>query len=334
MEGAGGSPIPPQPGDRILSSTDGLRIALLATSTEHAGGMTPRRSISEVIVHEAPAHPPRIGRLLDFLIAKGGVVRAEQVRRAGHGRYVVDNARAMGLVLQPRRGWLAASDADVELLAAARAGVVLSCVTQARRLGLWVLDEDQPHLAAPAHSGSARPTRGVLHWAQPLVARDPNVLTDPIVNVLALIATCQPFAAALATWESALRHGLVTKQELERLPFGPRGRELRAVAQPYSDSGLETLVLEGLRILRLPIVAQAYLFGRPVDFLIGDRLVLQVDGAHHVGAQRERDIEFDARLMLMGYHVIRVGYVQVVERWPEVQDVVMRAVAQGLHLVR
>lgn len=87
-----------------------------------------------------------------------------------------------------------------------------------------------------------------------------------------------------------------------------------------------------LRFLKVPILAQAHLGGRPVDFLIGDRLVLQVDGGHHVGSKRDADIEHDRRLMLLGYHVIRVSYVQVVEQWLVVQEQIMRAVAQGLHL--
>lgn len=74
------------------------------------------------------------------------------------------------------------------------------------------------------------------------------------------------------------------------------------------------------------------LHGHRVDFLIGDRLVLQIDGGHHVGAQREADIAHDAVLRLHGYTVIRVGYAQVTERWPEVQDRILRAIAQGLHL--
>ena len=59
--------------------------------------------------------------------------------------------------------------------------------------------------------------------------------------------------------------------------------------------------------------------------------MLQVDGGHHVGLQRAEDVAHDAALTLLGYHVIRVTYVQVVERWHEVQDLVQRAVAQGLH---
>ena len=66
--------------------------------------------------------------------------------------------------------------------------------------------------------------------------------------------------------------------------------------------------------------------------LSGERLVLQIDGATHVGPQREEDIRHDAALMLLGFHVIRVGYRDVVDGWPAVQDLIMRAVAQGLHL--
>lgn len=62
--------------------------------------------------------------------------------------------------------------------------------------------------------------------------------------------------------------------------------------------------------------------------------MLQIDGGHHVGEQREADIEHDAQLMLLGYHVIRVGYRQVIDRWDSVHDLIVRAVAQGLHLIR
>ena len=85
--------------------------------------------------------------------------------------------------------------------------------------------------------------------------------------------------------------------------------------------------------LGVRIVPQAWISGHRVDFLIGERLVLQIDGATHTGAQRTADIRHDAELMLMGYHVIRVGYAQVVHDWPAVQQLIMHAVAQGLHLV-
>ncbi len=65
--------------------------------------------------------------------------------------------------------------------------------------------------------------------------------------------------------------------------------------------------------------------------IAGERLAVQIDGAHHVGPQRSEDIRHDAALMLLGYHVIRVSYGQVMHGWPEVQEQIMQAVAQGLH---
>ncbi|MFT4158182.1 MAG: DUF559 domain-containing protein [Microbacterium sp.] len=65
---------------------------------------------------------------------------------------------------------------------------------------------------------------------------------------------------------------------------------------------------------------------------MGNRLVVQIDGAHHVGAQRDSDNAHDALLRLHGYHVIRISYHQLMERWPEVQSLILAAVAQRLHL--
>ncbi|MBM7826841.1 DUF559 domain-containing protein [Microbacterium aurum] len=83
-----------------------------------------------------------------------------------------------------------------------------------------------------------------------------------------------------------------------------------------------------------PLEHRASIEGHRVDLLIGARLVLQIDGGTHVGRQREEDVAHDAALMLRGYYVICVGYTQVIERWEEVQERIMRAVAQGLHLAR
>jgi very-short-patch-repair endonuclease len=261
----------------------------------------------------------------------GGVARVARILDAGIRRYARRAAIAQERILQVRKGWVALPSADAYLVAAARAGVVVSCITQARRMGLWVLNEDRPHVALNPH-GLSGAVGATVHWSRPLIPRHPDALVDPIENVLALVATCQPFEAALAIWESALRAGLITRPALERFDLSSAARRLLSVASPFSDSGLETFVVPRLLWLRLPIVPQAWIAGHRVDFLIGDRLALQIDGGHHVGAQRAADIEHDAQLMLLGYHVIRVGYLQVIDRWHTVQDLIMRAVALGLHL--
>ncbi len=264
--------------------------------------------------------------------AGGGIVPSAQLVRDGVKGHLIEKAVAAGHLVRIRRRWVALPGADPDLRAAARDGVVLSCVTQARKLGLWVLDDGARHVAARSHAGRIVAAKGTtVHWAQPLVARKPDVLQDPIENVVAAVALCQPYERALAIIESALRKELIDRVAMRRLSLSARALELIDAAQIFSDSGLETFVVPRLAWMKLRIVPQAWIAGHRVDFLIGERLALQIDGGHHVGQQRTSDIAHDAQLMLLGYHVIRVGYEQVVNDWPAVQDVIMRAVAQGLH---
>lgn len=263
---------------------------------------------------------------------QGDIVLAADVRRAGYSDRTVADAVASGALLRLRRRWLSLPEADPEMMSAARAGVVLTCATAAARQGLWVLRAPGVHVATHPHAGRVD-VRSVarVHRARPLVPRRPADLVDPIENVLELVAQCLPHEEALAVWESALNKRLVTGEEMDRLPLRGPARMLLDEAEPLSDSGLETVVPGRLRWLKVRIIPQAWILGHRVDFLIGERLVLQIDGGHHVGTQRDRDIAHDALLTLNGYVVIRAGYRQIVEDWPSVQHDITRAVAQGLH---
>ncbi|CAG7616719.1 DUF559 domain-containing protein [Leucobacter soli] len=262
-----------------------------------------------------------------------GVARSAELLRLGVRRVEVDRALGSGAAIRPRKGWLALADADPDLLGAARRGVVLSCITQAKRLGLWVLEEPTRHVAARTPTSRAEAPGCVIHWAKPTVPRMPWVLEDPIENVLGYVAVCQPYEAALAVWESALHQQLVAYDRLRALPYRSGAQTLLRASTPFSDSGLETLVVSRLRWLRIRVLAQAWVHGHRVDFLIGDRLILQLDGRDHVGRQRTEDNRLDSLLLLNGYSTIRVGYSQVLYDWPAVQHEILTAVAQGLHLV-
>src|SRR4051794_7167252 len=104
---------------------------------------------------------------------RGGVVPSARLIRDGVKGHLIEKAVARGALVRIRRRWVALPDADPLLVAAARAGVVLSCITQAKRLGLWVLDAGgAPHFAARPHAGRvAAAARATVHWAEPLVAR-------------------------------------------------------------------------------------------------------------------------------------------------------------------
>lgn len=261
----------------------------------------------------------------------GGIARSRALCDAGLSKHDIAAAVAAGRLVRERRVWVALPDADPSLRQAARGGVILSCITAAGKLGLWSGTDARVHVACHPHSGMAGLPGAVLHRHAPLVPRDPAALSDGVTNALHAVALCQPFEQAVAVWDSALNKGLVDIQSLRRLPLPQRATRVLDAASPFRDSGLESFVPVRLRWLRLPIRSQAWLYGHRVDFLIGERLVLQVDGGHHVGMQRTSDIEHDALLLLHGFHVIRVGYDQIVNRWAEVQELVLAAVAQGLH---
>ena len=277
-------------------------------------------------------HPSSLIGIVEAVRRVHGVARVRDLTDRGVRRSTLDAAIRGGGLVRVRNGWVAVPDADPAFVAAARHGVVLSCITQARHLGVWVHAEAPGvHVAATPGSAGGKPDGIRVHWAKPLVPRQPGVLVDPIENVLALVAECEPFEQALATWESALNKGLVTRELLQNLPLRARARGLLEHASPFADAGLETYLRLRLRWLRVPIRVQTWIAGHRVDALLGDRLVLQIDGAHHVGAQRSEDIRHDAALKLMGFHVIRIGYRQMIDEWPMVQDLIMRALAQGLH---
>ncbi len=274
----------------------------------------------------------RAQRAMLMTRALGGVARVRTLQSRRVSRHDIGLALGVGLLQRVRRGWVAEPSADRMLVDAARYGAVLSCVTQAGRLGLWVHDEMPGlHWGVTPGSSGGQPAEVHVHWAKPLIPRHPDALEDPIENVLALVADCAPHEQALATWESALNKGLVRREVLERLPLKSVARDLLLEAIPFADSGLETYLRTRLAWMGLPLTFQTWIAGHRVDLLIGDRLVLQVDGATHTGAQRSEDIRHDAELRLMGYHVIRVGYRQVMDQWHMIQDLIMRAVAQGLH---
>lgn len=272
--------------------------------------------------------------LLNEVRSLGGAARTVQLHERGHSKHVIAAAVSQQMLVRPRRGWVALRGLDQELLLAATHGAVLSCVSLARRKGLWVAETPtRPHLAVRSRAMHVS-APAELHWARPLVPRDPDSLVDSLSNMLDLVANCLPREHALAIWESALNKKLTDLQALGQLPFSNSAKRVLEQCTPFSDSGLETLFRTRLRWLGVSIRAQTWTHGHRVDFLIDSRLVVQIDGKQHGGEQKVSDYRHDIELILRGYHVIRVAYTDVMYDWPAVQDSIMQAIARGLHLAK
>lgn len=107
-----------------------------------------------------------------------------------------------------------------------------------------------------------------------------------------------------------------------------------------------------LRALGIELQSQVEVPGvGRVDFVLGDRLILEVDGrANHVdgfgapvGAHaegmraaaaslRHKDLVRDAVAAAHGFDTLRFDYALVVHDWPAVEAAILAKVERGLHL--
>lgn len=266
---------------------------------------------------------------------RGTAVHRQQLRGEGYSAEQLRAAVRAGAVELYRRAWFVGREAPSDLREAARWGGRVSCTTFARRRGWWMPEgvEEAVHLHFPPGStGPRAPWGGVAHWAQPIAPLGRSLVAT-IEDALAHIAVCLPPEQALVLWESAAGLERLAPEALRVIRWPSRAAALAAEVTGLADSGLEVLVCRPLRRLRVRVRQQVYLAGRPVDVLVGEWLVIQIDGwAHHSSStQRSKDISHDAELRLRGYTVLRFSYAQVVHDPAAVERAIRRALAAGLH---
>ncbi|MFT3798053.1 endonuclease domain-containing protein [Microbacterium sp.] len=267
----------------------------------------------------------------------GRIVHRSDVLRSGYTNGQLRALVAAGGAEVLRRSWFASPSAPPDLREAALRGGRITCVTLARYRGWWMPEgvDDRPHLHfVPGSTGPRSPWPGVAHWTRPLVPGE-RTLVGSIEDALAHIALCLPRDTALVLWEAAARAEGLAPEALRAIPWTSNAAaELAQETTGLADSGLEVLVVRPLRRMGVRVRQQVWIAGKPVDVLVGERLVLQIDGWEHhsSSAQRAKDIAHDAELRLRGYTVFRFSYAQIVHQWAQVERLVQRAIAAGCHL--
>lgn len=284
----------------------------------------------------APRLAREVARLVAWVDETGGLAHRGAAEGAGFPLTVRRAAVRGGDLRRVKRNWLATAAAPVDLLTAAENSGSLTCVSVARRRGWW-MPEDAPddiHIRLDPHASS--PTSVVTaHWTYRIAPAPGYGLLDSVEDTLAHVAQCLPPESAQIVWNSALKIEKLTPAAVRRVRWPSRlARDCAERASNQSDSGLETILVVRLSGWGIPMRQQVVLLGRPVDLLIGERLVVQIDGfAHHsTSAQRGKDVAFDAELVLNGYTVLRFTYAQVVHDWDTVERTIARAIAAGSHL--
>jgi len=264
-------------------------------------------------------------------LATAGISRA---RLAGHLRH--------GTVIRVRQGWYTRAGLHGELVSAARVGGILTCCSALKIAGYWVVHDHRLHVAVDPNDCQLRSPRDyrrrlrstervTVHWRPSRVTPASRLLLDP-VSALADLARCAAPELLAASADSILNQQPELKGEITRLARTLNSSAQAALLQAdgVCESGIETLFW--LRMRQLGPRRQVNITGiGRVDFLFGQRLIVEIDGEEfHAGpAEFESDRRRDALLSARGYRVLRFSYHQVLSRWPEVHAAVMAAILRG-----
>jgi very-short-patch-repair endonuclease len=277
-----------------------------------------------------------------LLATHGGAIATHEFYAAGVTRNDIQIALNRGRLLRARQGWYVDPWINPDLVRAVRVGGRLTCRSALDLQGVWVVSDASLHVVVDGNAcqlrspNDARQRRRasdgtVLHWRDSIDRS--RLIADP-VNALEDLCSCADSDMVAASADSVLHQRGGERARIaelaSRLPASYREALLRC--DGVCESGTETLFWIRMcrwsprRQVRIPGVGR-------VDFLFGDRLVVEVDGeAYHSDAgEFEKDRNRDARLSALGYRVLRFSYRQVIECWPEVESAVTAAILRRDH---
>ncbi len=272
-------------------------------------------------MEQVTTHPADIALLLRH---HGGTLTTRQLLRRFTRRELETACRA-GYLIRARRGVYLGAAASPLRRAAVEAGGAASHLSAAGHLGLDVWTAPAvAHVTVPP-SRRARRRPGVrLHWRD----LDPDDVRGDVTRPLRTVLDCagsEPFPEALAIADSALRSGMVEREQLlaagDAEPRSTRGRCLAVAraADPRAANAFEsvlrgTLIRAGMRcfVPQYPVALPR--FTAHVD--LGDpatRLAVEAEGftyhAHHDAFTA--DCERYDELVAAGWGVLRITVAQL-----------------------
>jgi very-short-patch-repair endonuclease len=293
--------------------------------------------------------------LSPLFAAHFGVVRTKLLIDLGLSNGDIRRLARAGQLVQVRQGWWATPNANANVMAAVKARGVLTGPAALELRGAWVpkacgiavrLTERRmvdrrvkvnDHVSANrvwAPEGCAS-----LHVLEgDLVERCTNSCDDVST---ALLVTMRDLGrdVAVVLADSVVERKLLTSAEVEAIAnkAGARGEAVLELHDPSAGSGIESLFRLWLRRHRIAFQTQRWIEGvGRVDFLIGERLIVEVDGRqfHDTDDQCERDRARDREAVARGYLVIRLTYNDVVERLDAAGEQILRVIRRNDHTLK
>ena len=277
---------------------------------------------------------------LSVLAAHDGVAKMRDFLAAGLTNRQVAALAAKQVLERPRNAWYVDPALQWQAKLAVRVGGILACASAVASYGVATPPTSgrRLHVVVPLNSARIRHNRDKrhyvvpgedveveLHWATR--ARGQRGWRTGLVEALLLLVDCVPADWFVAAVDAALHRPfegdpLMSDAELARLEhlLPRRKQHLLRLVDPRAGSCLETLLRLGLLRRGIgPLVPQFSPDGRrAVDILVGERLILEADGAAF--HDPELDAARDAFFRSLGYVVLRFTYDEIVHHLDEVLD--------------
>lgn len=265
-----------------------------------------------------------------LLMRLGGVARGRELQAFGLTRQQLAAQVDADEIRRLRPGVFASPSTPDAVISAAEHGGALTCEAALAHHGVWTLAEHPPVHVWMGADGRRHPHEGcacVSHFFAGTTTLGVASVEDALVHLF----RCAGHEAFFASFESAWRLRLLTRAARDRVraALPTSARWLVDFARADSDSGLESLVRLRLHLIGIRLACQVTIQGvGRVDFLAGDRLIIEVDGRlNHASAERRHnDLVRDAAASLLGYETLRFDYAQVVHDWPSVERAILAAV--------
>lgn len=279
-------------------------------------------------------------RIVDLLRDLGGLAPTSALLARGATGRRLAAALARGEVLRPRRGVYCLPAVSERVQHAAAHGGALACGAALAEAGVWIRDE--PPICVLLLN-QAHATHHAVCADRPIFHRRPSAPrlgVDAPANALLSYLRCAPDDdARLCAIESTRALGLVTDGELADLEASSPAQRRALIQWSRSDagSGLETIVRRRLSLVGIECRSQVRIPGvGAVDLLVGDCLVIELDGREHHSDPRahHRDRVRDARTAQLGGTTLRFSTRQVLGDPDDVVRTVQAAMGRGAHGAR
>lgn len=207
----------------------------------------------------------------------------------------------------------------------------MSCVSALRRRRIWV-PNSRLHIRYSARARRSRPGVRSCHPYR----LDPPVVgaVDSLEIAAACAANCLEAEGLIVVLDSMLNKRMIDMAAAKSIVAASRFARLNLAQRcdPSSESGTETMIRLRLRAEGIQLRTQVAIPGvGRVDFLVGNRLIIEADSREHHSAKYQVDRTRDRVAIGLGYLVIRLTYEDVVDRWGVVIDDIRSVIRRREH---